>query len=140
MLKQMEQTKIKKAVTLLEILLVIIVVGVLSTLGIASYIPAGEKVKDKEAWSNLKVIQAAEKAYHIDTEGVYYYPNSGSETNIDTINEKFKISLIAGLQKNWNFTVWDTGCAQATRNGGDGRSWHLAIDDADGEPDSGGCP
>lgn len=127
------------SLTLLEILIVTIIIGILSTLGFVNYARIKEDAIDKEARSNLKLIQAAEKIYRVETNR--YYPASGGQSDIDTINNKLKLSLPSGSTRNWNYRVWSTGCSRATRNGGDGRSWFLTINDSDGEPDKGaGCP
>jgi len=129
----------KKGFTLLELLLVVIIIGILASLAIVNYAKTKEYVLDKEAISNLKLIQVAEKGYYFDMNT--YYPSSASESNIANINDKLKVSLPSGSNRSWNYTVWSTGCSRATRNGGDGRSWYLTIADLGGDPDAGaGCP
>jgi prepilin-type N-terminal cleavage/methylation domain-containing protein len=130
----------KKGFTLLEIVIVVIIIGILATLAIANYGKTKENVLDKEAIYNLKLIQVAEKGYKIDM-GTYY-PLTGSDLSIANINANLKVSLLSGSNRSWDYTVWNTGCARATRyNGPDTRSWYLTINDADNEPDSGaGCP
>lgn len=126
----------KKGFTLLELLIVVIIIGILAGLAIPNFGKTKENALDKEAISNLKLIQAAEKWHYLEMTA--YYPSSLSESNIDNINNNLKLSLTT---KNWTYTVWSTGCGRATRNGGDGRSWYLTIDDVVGEPDAGtGCP
>lgn len=130
----------KKSFTLLELLVVIIIVGVLGTLGITNYMAAKEKALDKEAISNLKLIQSAEKIYQMETDT--YYPDTppDPQTDIAEINDNLKLSLKADVNRNWNYSVNGLGCGQATRNGGDARSFFLTIGDVDGEPNSGTCP
>jgi prepilin-type N-terminal cleavage/methylation domain-containing protein len=129
----------KKGFTLLELLIVIVTITILTTLAVANYSRTKENVLDKEAISNLKVIQVAERSYYLDS-GTSYYPDSGSVSDIATINQNLHLSLPSSSQRGWDYTVWDTGCGRATRNGGDGRSWYLAVDDLAAEPDSGaGC-
>ena len=125
----------KKGFTLLELLIVVAIIGILASLGFPSYSRAKEKALDKEAKSNLKLIQPAEKGHYLEMNA--YYPSSGSESNVTNINNNLHLSLTT---TNWTYTVWSTGCGRATRNGDDGRSWYLTIDDVDSEPDSGtGC-
>ncbi|MCX5703496.1 MAG: type II secretion system protein [Candidatus Omnitrophica bacterium] len=129
----------KKGFTMLELIIVAIIVGILSTLAFVNHILTMELTLDKDAASALKVLRAAEMAYRSDM-GTYY-PSAGSDSTIATINANLKVLLSAAGNRPWNYTVWSTGCVSATRNGGDGRSWHFEIDDADDTPDAGaGCP
>ena len=126
----------KEGFTLLEVLIVVAIIGILASLAIVNHGKAKEYALDKEAISNLKLIQVAEKGYYLDMST--YYPLSASESNIANINDNLKLYLTT---TNWTYTVWSTGCSRATRNGGDGRSWYLTIADLAGDPDAGaGCP
>ncbi len=123
----------------MEMLIVIIIVGVLATLAIVQFGSYKENALDREAKSNLKLIRAAERVYRM--EATSYYPSAGSVNTISSINSNLKVDLNAAATRNWNYAVWSTGCARATRNGGNNRSFFIAISDADGEPDAGaGCP
>lgn len=129
----------KAGFTLVELIIVLLIVGVLATLSVPLYTTMQERVADKEAISNLKIVQAAEKDYMLEMST--YYPSAGSQSNIDTINQELNLGLPNGSSRKWNYRVWSTGCSRATRNGGDSRSWYMTINDADDEPDSGaGCP
>ena len=129
----------KRGFTLIETVVVVIIVGILAVLGITQYGSYRESTLDKEAAANLKLIRSAERIYRMETGA--YYPATGSQADIATINTNLKLDLPASATRNWNYQVWNTGCSRATRNGDDGRSWSLAINDADGEPNSGaGCP
>lgn len=128
----------KKGFTLLELFIVLIIIGILASLAIPNFGKTKEYTLDKEAISNLKLIQAAEKGHYLDMNT--YYPSSGSESNVTNINSNLKVSLPSGSNRSWNYAVWSTGCSRATRNGDDGRSWYLTINDIDGEPNPGpGC-
>ncbi len=128
----------KKGFTLLELLIVIIIIGILASLALPNFGKSKENVLNKEAISNLKLMQVAEKGHYLEM-NTYYPSPAVSTSNIANINDNLKLSLNAN---NWTYTVWSsTGCSQATRNGGDGRSWYLTIADVAGDPDAGaGCP
>ncbi len=127
----------KKGFTLLELLIVVIIIGILTSLAIANYGKTKEYALDKEAISNLKLIQVAEKSYYMDSVPNTYY----ASPVITDINSNLKLSLPSSSQRSWNYQVSSTGCAGATRyNGPNTRSWYLTIDDAAGDPDPGfGC-
>jgi len=126
----------KKGFTLLEIVIVVIIIGILASLAIPNFGKIKENALDKEAISNLKLIQVAEKGYYYDMGS--YYPSSGSASTIANINSNLKLSLTT---KNWIYEVWSTGCGRATRNVTGGRSWYLTITDLAGDPVAGAlCP
>lgn len=127
----------KKGFTLLELLIVIIIIGILATLAATNFGKAKEDVLDKEAISKLALLQSAQKDYYLDMNSYY------SSSDISNINSNLKVSLPSGVNQSWNYTVYNTGCSQATRNGGDRRTWYFSIADngsditncaADGKP------
>jgi len=97
--------KSQKGFTLLELLIVIIIIGVLTILFIPAFRQAREATLNDEARANLKLIKAAERAFHMQN-GVYYY-NTTSNCEA-SINANLKTSLqvgIAGYPKRWNYTI-----------------------------------
>jgi len=134
----------ESGLSMMELFVSIIIMGVLATLSIHYLTSSKENVADREAASNLKTIQIAEKAYHMDKST--YYPAAGSDNNLGTINTNLKLSLSTEAGRNWDYEVFSTGCAQATRTDAGARQWFLAITDGtaaatDGEPNAGaGCP
>lgn len=130
----------KRSFTLLELVAVIVIIGILATLGWSYFGPVKEKFLDKEAIVSLKLIQVAEKIYRMEYHN--YYPIvGGSKEDIATINLDLKLDLPALPNRNWNYKVYSTGCAEGTRNVTGGRTWDFTIGDSDGEPDPGAtCP
>ncbi|MFC1592492.1 type II secretion system protein [Candidatus Omnitrophota bacterium] len=129
--------KIKRGFTLLESIAVIMIIAILTGIAIAKYSKPKENILDKEAIASLKLLRSVQGIYHKD--GQTYYASAV----IGEINDNLKVSLPTAGSRNWNYEVWNNGCSQATRNGGDGRIWFLRIDDADEEPDVGNgdsCP
>jgi prepilin-type N-terminal cleavage/methylation domain-containing protein len=117
---------VKRAFTLFELLAVVIIIGILAAWGVPNYVTTKEKGADKEAISNLQIMQSAEKAYKLDVASLAYY--SGTDTA--TINQNLHLSLPTGANRNWNYTTYSTGCVQARRNGNDNRYWNLTMTDA----------
>ena len=127
-----------EGMTLLEILAIIIIIGILAAIALPNFAPVREKVLDKEASASLKLIQAAEKIYRLETD--FYYPHTGTKTDQGEINQNLKLSLPTDASRKWNYTVKSGGCADATRySGSDSRQWYLQIEGS--EPVSGStCP
>jgi prepilin-type N-terminal cleavage/methylation domain-containing protein len=109
----------KKGVTLIEMIIVIIIVGILATIAVPQYIGVKERSMDKEARANLSTIQAAEKNYRIE-KGSYY---AGSTADLNT-NLKL---LLPTTSPQWDYAVADNGDMTATRQFGSstGRTWTL---------------
>lgn len=135
----------RTAFTLLEILVVIIIIGILATFGIAQYYPVRERALGKEAIANLKLIAAAEKIYRM--EHGKYYPGAiaASEDDVTDINDNLKLLL---TETNWDYEIAggsdNSFSAMARRQGSGGYlncQYSLAYDDSDGEPgNNGSCP
>lgn len=127
----------KRGFTLIELLIVVIIISIAATIAVTHYASIRERVLDREAMANLKLLQGQERTYKVEM-GTYY-PSSGSDSIITTINQNLVITLPTGSDRSWNYTVKNTGCVQATRNGSDSRSWYLAVDN-NSFPLVGTCP
>ncbi|MFH1678311.1 MAG: prepilin-type N-terminal cleavage/methylation domain-containing protein [Candidatus Omnitrophota bacterium] len=120
-----------KAVTLLEILVVVVIVAILAALGLPRFSTMKERALDKEAGANLKLIQAAEKIYRMEN-SIYYPSGVGADTT--AINTVLRLSLPSA---NWSYTIPDTGGGgnfdgRATRDSppaGWGRNWRIDFND-----------
>jgi len=117
----------KRGLNLVEILTVVIIVGILSSLAYVNYSASRERVFDKEALANLKVLQMAQKDYKLDY-GVYY-PSSGVVFNMTDINNVLKLALPTGTQRNWSYRVYDNGSACASRVGASPNKYYLICPD-----------
>lgn len=123
--------------SLLEVIVVLVVIGLIATLGLINYAGIKEEALDKEARANLKLIQAAEKIYHMEF-NPNYFPPAGVETDLTQINDNLNLAIPSGVDRKWNYGVDSTGTSTATRVGGGGRSWTLDINADD--PICTGCP
>lgn len=107
----------KRAFTLLELLIVVIIIGILALLFLPRFRPSKESVLNQEARSALKLIQSAEKIYRMEV-GNY---TAAADENV--INNWLKLSLSNATNRAWNYTVTlGTGTrpdfnATARRNG-----------------------
>lgn len=120
-----------KGFTLLELMIVVVIIGILATVGIVNYSASREKTIDREAISNLKILQSAEKMYKMEM--ATYYPDTGSVSDNLAINNNLSVALPNNVNRYWNYTVYSTGCAQARRTGSDQRYFNFTIS-SEGEP------
>jgi len=126
-------------VTIVELMVVVIIISILASLALANFSRSTESALDKEAFAALRLIHSAQQNYYLEAET--YYPNSGTVNSIPLINQNLRLSLPTDANRAWNYAVYSSGCSRATRNGGNGRSWYLTINDADETPNEGaGCP
>lgn len=86
-----------KGFTMLELLVVIIIVGVLAALAFPNFGRARESALEKAAQSNLMLISAAEKIYHLETTTYF----SGT-SDLAVINTNLKLSLPA---QDWDYRI-----------------------------------
>lgn len=138
-----DELKNTQALTLMEILAIIIVIGILAAIALPNFAPIRENVLDRESNASLRLIQAAQKIYKLETG--FYFPNSGTESHITTINQNLRIKLpdegISARKWSYRCAYSSDGksCADSTRYGktGDTRTWYLKIDGTD--QSSGNC-
>ena len=128
----------RAGMTLMELLIVIIVIGILAAIALPNFTPMREKAIEKEAIASLKLIQAAEKIYRMEA-GDYYPMNVASNptyiSDQSQLNDNLKLMLpISGP---WLYRAKKLGCTDAARNG-TGPYWNLIISGT--EPVTGSCP
>ena len=117
----------------MELLVIILIVGIVASVGLLNFGPTKEKALDKEAQISLKLIQEAEKIYRLETTtigaGGYYVACADAPQ----INEEMKLSLPAS-STNWGYKINITASdfvAKAQRNTGDPRTWCIRAADND---------
>ncbi len=98
-----------KSFTLMELIAVIIIIGVLATLGLPQYAGMRERTIRQEADVNLLLIATAERIYRMENSAYYPLP-AGSDSVIATINSNLKLSL---TETNWDYAVTTAGTAPA---------------------------
>lgn len=127
----------KKSFTLIELLAVIIIIGILATLGLSQYYPLKERALDKEAIANLKLIRAAERIYRMEIN------NYIACADTSAVNINLKLVIPTTGNPNWKYKVDNVSVAtftftgKAQRNVTLGRVW--CIDQDTEEPDQTGC-
>lgn len=87
----------KRAFSLLELMVVLVIVGILSILALPPFRAARENALVKEAQANLKLIQAAEKIYGLEAT---YYRAAGSTAAVNS-----SLLLDIPSTNNWAYTV-----------------------------------
>jgi prepilin-type N-terminal cleavage/methylation domain-containing protein len=90
--------KSPKGVTLIELIIVIIIIGILATMGLSHLFDPREQAITQEALVNLKLIAAAEKIYRLEQN---FYTTCDNTT---LINQILRLSLPVN-KSNWNYKV-----------------------------------
>lgn len=89
--------KTKDAMTLMELIIVIVILGILSMAGVVGYRRTVLAARDREAQAMLRLITHAEDVRRLETNN---YIACGSTANCNTL---LRLSLPVGLV--WNYTV-----------------------------------
>ncbi|MDD5352628.1 MAG: prepilin-type N-terminal cleavage/methylation domain-containing protein [Candidatus Omnitrophica bacterium] len=118
----------RRAVTLIELVVVVIIVGILASIALPTYVRSRERTMDKQAQAILSLIRSAERAYRLET-GLYYPQSTTAVTAIDTINTNLRLDLVSDNSWTYSITGATTGAsftARLTRNrGGYNRYWEI---------------
>lgn len=126
--------------------MVLIIIGVLATLGFSQYSVFQEKALDREAQANLLLILAGERIARLESNDNLYPGHGGNNTN-SGINTLLKMSLPVTNAK-WNYTLSNrnasaTFCAQAARNWSGGTKYFSVYSPnatvTDPQPQTGQC-
>ncbi|MFA5090470.1 MAG: prepilin-type N-terminal cleavage/methylation domain-containing protein [Candidatus Omnitrophota bacterium] len=131
-----------KGISLLEIIVVVVILGILGGVTFFYYTPAKEHAIGKEARTNLRLILAAEKIYRLETGN--YYPPTGNESNATAINANLRLDV---KTDKWGYAIYNNGTsftAYADRNGTGSYldcQYTIMQNATDGEPSAGAsCP
>ncbi len=94
--------------TLLELIVVIVIIAILAVISLPQFGKMKETSLDQEAIANLKLIQAAEKIYRMET--AFYYPDPTvlPSANTDQMNENLKLAIPTAGTPNWDYKVTAT--------------------------------
>jgi prepilin-type N-terminal cleavage/methylation domain-containing protein len=137
----------KKAMTLMEIIMVIVLIGILSSIGIVNYRDTLLRAREREAQSMLRLIKHAEEVVRLEN-GAFVRCEDNNDCNAD-----LRLDIPNPATPTWNYNVTLTVadgsamCAQAVPDRAITglRSWSIrrnvavgGIDQAD--PVQGGCP
>ncbi len=127
----------RKGFSIVELIIVVVIVGILSTFAVPQFAVTKERTLDNEAIALLGLIRAAERAYRMEEST--YYPSVGSDSAIATINSNLRLSLPA--TSSWTYIVASTGISTATRTGGPRtpRVWSLNASAACEKPTCNGA-
>jgi prepilin-type N-terminal cleavage/methylation domain-containing protein len=96
-----------KTFTLLELVVVLVIIGILSTVAVSHFGIMHEKILAREAISQLKIIQSAENVYRLENETGNFI---GCVDTLDC-NAKLGIALPA---KDWEYLVRDADDTEFT--------------------------
>ena len=122
--------------TLIELLIVVVIIGILATLGLASFQGPKEQVMDREAQANLKLIASAEKIYRMEIGGYVNCSNTG-----DT-NTNLRL-MLSTSDTNWRYKVTEadisTFLAKAQRTSGPKSDRIFCIDAVNDTPTNSSC-
>ena len=107
----------RRGFTLLELLMVVIIIAILATIALPTYLKTAERSRAAEALQNLASIRSSESRY-----------KAGSATNVYT-GTLTDLDIGVPVGTNWNFTANNpANYAAATRNDASGREIRINMD------------
>ncbi len=114
----------KKAFTMLELTIAVVIIGVLVAIALPVYNKVIEDSHDKEAIANLKLIKSAQISYRSEKNRFFGPQNTGthnSQNNTDekALNSNLHLNIPAGVPLAWDYYITSAGAnsfvAQAHR-------------------------
>lgn len=123
----------KKGVTLLELIIVIVVASVIAAVALPSYLKARAKAENDEMLANMRGLRGAVLSYRMDT-GVW--PTCADATAVNTVLHA-KLLTAGNI---WSYQTKASGviCAQHTTDAT--RQWFMNVAAGDEESTAGACP
>lgn len=119
--------------TLIELTVVLIVIGILATLAMPLFTKTIESTKGKEVNVALDQIWAGERIYRTE-QGHFFPKSSATEGSIATINTFLRTELDGSADRNWNFSIFSgtdaTFTGTGTRIGGPNNGETVTVDQA----------
>ncbi len=97
----------RKGLTLGELIITVVILGILASIAYPLYTKAMERSKDREAITNLRLIKAAEAVYH--AENVNYYGPDVGPANEVSINTNLHIQLPLAANSGWDYDITIAG-------------------------------
>ena len=116
----------RKAFTLMELMLVVIIIAILASIAIPSYIKTMERAKAREAMATLESMRAAELAY--SSERRQFVNLSTSDTDWNAIGMENPNN---NAQRSWDYSLTSSGntfTATASRRDGPNASENIIMD------------
>jgi len=100
-----------KALTMIELLIVVVIVGIVATFAMPAYRHAQQQAVDKEAQTLLKLIRAAEDMHRLETTVYTACPKYGA-----TCNTLLSLDLPPATSSggNWDYSVYNVTAAGDT--------------------------
>ena len=128
-----KEKKKDRAITLLELIIVIIIVGILASVTVPMFGKAIEATKANEAVAGLEQIRTGQRIYRVE-ENSYWGPSIGSEAaEIKNINDKLRTFVDFKDARNWDYDVALNSSmsftATATRLGGNYPGKTITLDE-----------
>ena len=106
-----EKEGLKKALTIIELIVTIVIIGILAALALPRFTKTFEATRAREAVAALRQIRTGERIYRTNEE--YYYPHFADHS--DPEEDEAEINLVLKLfldtrEENWKYKI-DTGTA-----------------------------
>lgn len=130
--------RLQKGFSLMELMIVVVIIGIMASFGMASFSKRLEKDKFRKAVENMKVIYNIERRYNLEN-GSYFPKVAGTGDTLALINTGLELTLRDG-DFSYNVTGVKTGSiitgykVTLTRLSGKCKNKTITLTQAGGEP------